>query len=46
MKALDTGNINFALKWILPGREYELRDIFEKAVKVRLVSKDAKELDD
>jgi hypothetical protein len=46
MKALDTGNINFALKWIMPEYEHELRDIFEKTVKVRRLSKDAKELAD
>jgi hypothetical protein len=46
MKALETGNINYALKWIMPEREHELRDIFEKTVKVRGLSKDAKELAD
>lgn len=46
MKALETGNINYALKWIMPGHEHELRDIFEKTVKVRGLSKDAKELAD
>jgi len=32
-KALETGNINYALKWIPAHGEAELRDVFEKALK-------------
>lgn len=45
-KALETGNINFALKWILPPHENELRDIFELSRKVRVLGPDARELAD
>ncbi|MBP1745383.1 MAG: LysM domain protein [Firmicutes bacterium] len=46
MKALDTGNINYVLKWIMPEYEQELRETFEKSIKVRKLSQDAKELAD
>ena len=45
-KALQTGNANHALKWILPDAEAELRSIFDKAVKVRALSPDAAEVAD
>jgi hypothetical protein len=45
-KALQTGNINHALKWILPEGESELRPIFDKAVKVRALGPDAAEVAD
>lgn len=45
-KALQTGNVNHALKWILPDGEAELRPIFTKAVKVRALGADAAEVAD
>jgi hypothetical protein len=45
-KALQSGNINHALKWILPEGEAELRPIFEKAIKVRALGADAAEVAD
>jgi hypothetical protein len=45
-KALQTGNVNYALKWILPPGEAELRSIFAKAVKVRALGRDAAEVAD
>jgi len=45
-RALATGNINYALKWIPADGEAELRDIFDKAVKVRALGADAAELAD
>lgn len=45
-KALQTGNVNIALKWILPEGEAELRPIFDRAVKVRTLGGDAAEVAD
>jgi hypothetical protein len=45
-KALQTGNVNHALKWILPEGEAELRPIFDKAIKVRSLGSDAAEVAD
>src|SRR5450830_1228812 len=45
-KALETGNINHALKWIPADGEAELRDVFEKALKVRTLGADAADLAD
>lgn len=45
-KALETGNINYALKWIPAEGEAELRDVFEKTLKVRTLGTDAAELAD
>lgn len=45
-KALETGNLNYALKWIPADGEAELRDVFEKAMKVRPLGVDAAELAD
>jgi len=45
-KALESNNINYALKWILPKYEEELRTIFEKSIKVRVLSPEAMELAD
>ena len=33
-KALETSNLNYALKWIPADGEAELRDVFVKALKV------------
>lgn len=43
-KALETGNINYAFKWILPEYEHELQEIFELSLKVRELGPDASEL--
>jgi hypothetical protein len=44
--ALHTGNINHALKWIMPGGEARLRPILEEAIKVRALEGEAAELAD
>jgi hypothetical protein len=44
--ALETGNINHALTWILADGEAELRDVFGKALKVRTLGAEAAELAD
>jgi len=44
--ALATGNINHALRWIPVEGEAELRDVFDKALKVRTLGTDAAELAD
>ncbi|MDW7668749.1 MAG: DUF6448 family protein [Bacillota bacterium] len=46
MKALETKNINYALKWIMPEGEEELESIFKLSLKVRHLNDDAKELAD
>lgn len=45
-KALVTENLNYALKWIPSDGEVELRDVFDKALKVRTLGTDAAELAD
>lgn len=45
-KALDTGNINYALIWIKKDAERELRNVFEKASVVRKDGGQARELAD
>jgi hypothetical protein len=44
--ALETGNINFALKWIPADGEAEMRDVFDKALKVRTLGPEAAEVAD
>ena len=44
--SLATGNLNHALKWIPADGEAELREVFEKALKVRTLGTDAAELAD
>lgn len=46
IKALETNNINHALKWIPEDYEGELQKIFELSVKVRALSPEARELAD
>lgn len=46
IKALETKNINYALKWILPAYDEELKKIFELSLKVRTLSPEAEELAD
>lgn len=45
-KALETNNINYILKWVLPEGEQEIKDAFELAMKVRNTGSDAQELAD
>lgn len=45
-RALDTGNLNFALKWIQPDGEGELADVFSKALEVRKLGPRAAEVAD
>ena len=40
-KALETGNIKHAFKWISPEYEHELHEIFELSRKVRGLNSDA-----
>jgi len=46
LKALETGNINHALKWVNAADEAELRAAFSLSLKVRALSEDARELAD
>lgn len=45
-KALETGNINYAYKWIFEEYEEELKGIFELALKARKFGSHAKEVAD
>lgn len=45
-RALDTGNVNYALKWVSADREDEVRAVFDKAVRVRALGGEAAELAD
>jgi hypothetical protein len=40
-KALTSGNLNYALKWIGPQAEAELREIFEPSLRARALGADA-----
>lgn len=44
--ALETGNINFALKWIPASGENELRGVFTKVLRVRDLGAEAREVAD
>ena len=46
IKALETGNLNYALIWIPKESEKELRTIFEKTLRARKAGKDAKDVAD
>jgi hypothetical protein len=45
-KALETGNINYAYKWIFEEYEEELKEIFGLSLKVRTLGVDAQEVAD
>ena len=45
-KALETGNTNYALKWIPADGEAELRHVFDKAIVVRKLGVEAAEVAD
>ena len=44
IKAMDTNNINYALKWVMPEYENEISQIFDLSMKVRKLGPEAKEL--
>lgn len=43
-KALETGNINYAFKWIFEEYEEELKEIYDLSLKVRKLGPEAKEV--
>ena len=45
-KALETGNINYAYKWIFEEFEEELKEIFDLSLKARKLGEDAREAAD
>jgi hypothetical protein len=45
-KALETGNINYVLIWVKAKDEREIKDLFEKVLRVRKLGDEAKELAD
>lgn len=45
-RALETGNVNIALKWVHQDQEEEVRDAFARAVAVRELSPEAREVAD
>lgn len=45
-QALETGNINYVLVWVQPENESEVRAMFDKVNRVRLLGEDARELAD
>jgi hypothetical protein len=46
MRALETGNVNHAIKWVFPEMEAEVREAFALSLKVRKLGTEAKELAD
>lgn len=44
--ALETGNINYAYKWIFDEYEEELKEIFDLSIKVRTLGPDAQKVAD
>ena len=46
IKAINHNNINYALVWIKPADEKELKEMFESTMKVRVLSEEAKKLAD
>src|SRR5665647_24212 len=44
--ALETGNVNFALIWVPESAESELKDVFEKTLRVRKIGPEAQALAD
>lgn len=45
-KAIETGNINYVLKWVQAKDEQEINNLFEKVMRVRKLNDEAKELAD
>ncbi len=46
LKALETGNINYAYKWIFQEYEEELKEIYDLSLKARKLGSEAKEVAD
>jgi hypothetical protein len=46
IKAIEQNNINFALIWIQPAQEKEIKEAFESVMKVRVLSAEAQKLAD
>lgn len=44
IKSLETANINYTLIWVKPKDEKEIKELFEKVLKVRTLGSEAKEL--
>ena len=45
-KALETGNVNLVLIWVQPGDEAVIKEAFNKTLKIRSVSPEAREMAD
>ena len=45
-KAISQNNVNIVLKWVPAANEMEIKDAFNQVMRVRVMSKDAKELAD
>ncbi len=45
-KAIDQNNVSYALKWVRPENEAEIKETFNLLMKVRALSPDAKKLSD
>lgn len=45
-KAIEQKNVNYVLKWVQPQNEKELKQVFDQAMKVRVLNADAKALAD
>ena len=45
-RALETGNVSYALIWVPPGAERELAEAFERALRVRPAGGEARDLAD
>ena len=43
-RAMETNNINYAMKWVQPKYEKEISQVFELSMKVKDLNSDAKEL--
>lgn len=44
--AIDKNNVNYVLKWVMPGNETELKEAYILAMKVRTLGQDARDLAD
>lgn len=45
-KAISENNINYVLKWVQPANEPEIKEVFNKMMKVRILGNDAQDLAD
>lgn len=46
IKSLETGNVSYAAKWVMPDHDDELKEIFDLSIKVRGLNEDAKKVAD